>query len=81
MGIEFGIIPVPERVAEVRDTIRPSQPVPTPIDVIVDEAPLAPQQSETSTASRTNTPLDALLARDLPELIGFASPVNQHDFA
>jgi hypothetical protein len=61
MGIEFGIIPVPGRVAPVPDTIRPTQPIPTPIDPTTDEAPLAPRQSETSAASRTDTRLSVAL--------------------
>lgn len=61
MGIEFRIIPVPGRVAPVPDTIRPTQPIPTPIDPTTDEAPLAPRQSETSAASRTDTRLSVAL--------------------
>lgn len=61
MGIEFGIIPVPGRVAPVPDTIRPTQPIPTPIDPTTDEAPLAPRQSETSAVSRTDTRLSVAL--------------------
>lgn len=61
MGIEFGIIPFPGRAAQMPETIRPAQPVLTPIDLITDEAPLAPLQSKTSAASRTDTPLSVAL--------------------
>ncbi len=70
MGIEFGIIPVPGRAAQMPDTIRPAQPIPTPIDLTTDEAPLAPQPSETSTPSRTDTPLSVALEEYLTKRHG-----------
>ena len=70
MGIEFGIIPVTGHVVQMPETIRPAQPVPTPIDLITDEAPLAPLQSETSAAARTDTPLSVALEEYLKKRHG-----------
>jgi hypothetical protein len=52
------------------DTIRPAQPVPTPIDLTADEAPLAPRPSKTSTPSRTDTPLSVALEQCLTKRHG-----------
>lgn len=65
MGIEFGIIPVPQTAQPATHPVQPIvQPItqaPAPINPVVDGAPFTPQQPDTPRVPRTKTPLSEAL--------------------
>ena len=60
MGIEFGIIPVPAAASHPAGSVPPQRQAPAPVDLVADEVPLAPQQSD-PVPPRTATPLSVAL--------------------
>lgn len=65
MGIELGIIPAPRMVQYAAPSVPPvAQTItqaPSPVNLVVDEAPLTPQQPDAPAVALTKTPLSEAL--------------------